>query len=75
MSEFDKSLWCTPSETTATLRVPCIVYSRIVGYLTGVANWNKGKQQEFKDRRVFDVGAIIEAKDAADATPRKEAEG
>lgn len=26
------------------------VYSRIVGYFRPVSNWNKGKQQEFKDR-------------------------
>jgi len=26
------------------------VYSRVVGFLTPVSNWNKGKQEEFKDR-------------------------
>lgn len=35
------------------LRVPCEVYSRIVGYLRPVQNWHQGKQQEFKERRVF----------------------
>ena len=34
-------------------RVPCEVYSRVVGYLRPVGNWNTGKQQEFKDRVVF----------------------
>jgi len=34
-------------------KVPCEVYSRIVGYLTPIQNWNKGKKQEFKDRKVF----------------------
>ena len=33
--------------------IPCEVYSRIVGYLRPVSNWNDGKQQEFKDRKVF----------------------
>lgn len=37
-------------------RVPCEVYSRIVGYLRPVQNWNKGKQQEFKDRKTFTPG-------------------
>lgn len=37
------------------LRVPCEVYSRIVGYLRPVQAWNQGKQQEFKDRRLFKV--------------------
>lgn len=34
---------------------PCEVYSRIVGYLRPVQQWNKGKQQEFKDRQEFKV--------------------
>jgi len=29
------------------------VYSRVVGYLRPVSQWNKGKQQEFKDRKEF----------------------
>jgi anaerobic ribonucleoside-triphosphate reductase len=31
----------------------CEVYSRVVGYLRPVKQWNKGKQQEFQMRRVF----------------------
>ena len=31
----------------------CEVYSRVVGYMRPVSQWNKGKQQEFKDRTVF----------------------
>jgi len=30
------------------------VYSRVVGYLRPVENWNSGKQQEFKQRKYFD---------------------
>jgi len=29
------------------------VYSRVVGYLRPVSQWNEGKQQEFKDRKEF----------------------
>ncbi len=32
----------------------CEVYSRVVGYLRPVDHWNAGKQEEFKDRKVFD---------------------
>lgn len=32
---------------------PCEVYSRVVGYLRPVNQWNKGKQQEFHDRKMF----------------------
>ena len=31
------------------------VYSRITGYYRPVKNWNDGKSQEFKDRRLYDV--------------------
>jgi len=31
------------------------VWSRIVGYYRPIANWNKGKQEEFKDRLTFKV--------------------
>jgi len=31
------------------------IYSRVVGYLRPVAQWNKGKQEEFKDRKEFRV--------------------
>lgn len=34
-------------------KVPCETYSRIVGYFRPVQNWNEGKKQEFKDRKVF----------------------
>ncbi len=36
-------------------RVACEVYSRIVGYLRPVADWNKGKQQEFSERKTYQV--------------------
>ncbi len=32
----------------------CEVYSRIVGYLRPVDQWNDGKQSEFEDRKLFD---------------------
>jgi len=38
-----------------TIEQPCEVYSRIVGYLRPVQQWNKGKQQEFKNRLEFKV--------------------
>ena len=31
------------------------VYSRITGYYRPVKNWNDGKTQEFKDRKVYDL--------------------
>lgn len=36
-------------------RTKCEVYSRVVGYLRPVNQWNLGKQQEFSDRKTFDM--------------------
>jgi len=38
-----------------TIKQPCEVYSRIVGYLRPVSQWNEGKQEEFKDRKEFRI--------------------
>jgi len=38
---------------TQLQRQPCEVYSRIVGYIRPVNQWNKGKRAEFSDRREF----------------------
>lgn len=40
---------------TGEIRVPCEVYSRIVGYLRPVSAWNEGKRQEYADRVTFEV--------------------
>jgi len=33
----------------------CEVYSRVCGYHRPVKNWNKGKKEEFNDRKVYSV--------------------
>ena len=33
----------------------CEVYSRVVGYIRPVSNWNDSKQAEFADRDKFDA--------------------
>ena len=37
------------------IKQPCEVYSRIVGYLRPITQWNEGKQQEFKERKEFKI--------------------
>ncbi|MEM3536771.1 MAG: ribonucleoside triphosphate reductase [Candidatus Bathyarchaeia archaeon] len=39
----------------------CEVYSRVVGYLRPVDQWNDGKQAEFAIRRTFDKSIIVPA--------------
>lgn len=36
------------------------VYSRVVGYYRPVQSWNDGKQEEFKNRKEFDVEGAVE---------------
>jgi hypothetical protein len=53
----------------AEKRTKTEVYSRAVGYLRPVAQWNRGKQSEWKDRRAFvapkiEVGEGREGSDA-----------
>ena len=36
-------------------RVRCEIYSRSVGFIRPIENWNDGKRQEFEDRKVFKV--------------------
>ncbi len=39
-------------------RQKCEIYTRIVGYLRPVDQWNDGKRSEFKDRKVFKVKGV-----------------
>lgn len=35
-------------------RQKCEVYSRVVGFLSPVSQWNIGKKSEFVDRKTYD---------------------
>lgn len=50
-STFEKSRTNDDTE----LKIPCEIYSRVVGYLRPVQNWHQGKQQEFSERKTFRV--------------------
>jgi len=38
------------------------VYSRVCGYHRPVKNWNRGKRQEFKDRKAYSLEKSSQAK-------------
>jgi ribonucleoside-triphosphate reductase len=38
-----------------TIKQPCEVYSRVVGYIRPVHQWNLGKRQEYKERKEFKI--------------------
>ncbi len=44
------------------------VYSRITGYYRPVQNWNDGKTQEYKDRKVYNIGHSTAPKNAVKHT-------
>jgi len=46
------------------------VYSRITGYYRPVQNWNDGKSQEYKDRKVYDIeNSVLKTTVAAEEKP------
>ena len=47
-------------ETCPECNSECEVYSRIVGYIRPVKQWNKGKKAEFQNRKTFDMSNIGE---------------
>ncbi len=44
---------CFAKNQQLTNYQPCEVYSRVVGYLRPVQQWNLGKQKEFQERKEF----------------------
>ena len=40
------------------IKTSCEVYSRVVGYLRPVDQWNAGKQEEFRERKTFDSAVM-----------------
>ena len=44
---------CFKNDKTLRNWNPCEVYSRIVGYLRPVNQWNKGKREEYNKRKEF----------------------
>ena len=50
------------------------VYSRITGYYRPIQNWNDGKAQEYKDRKVYDIGASTDRRFGANEVTEDTAE-
>ena len=52
----------------------CEVYSRITGYYRPVRNWNDGKAQEYKERKLYDIKNSVLKKKKESAAYRAGAE-
>jgi len=46
----------TSARIAGVRRIPVEVYSRVVGYFRPVGQWNKGKREEFSERREYSLG-------------------
>jgi hypothetical protein len=46
---------CYDKNNKVVIPQACEVYSRVVGYLRPVTQWNEAKQEEFKARKVFKI--------------------
>jgi len=40
-------------QTQKSKRTRCEIYSRVVGYLRPINQWNEGKRAEFDDRQTY----------------------
>jgi len=37
------------------IKVPCMIFTRCVGYYSETNTWNKGKLSEFNDRKTYKI--------------------
>ena len=71
IAEIDADIQAVKAELADVHGDETEVYARIVGYYRAVQNWNKGKLDEFHQRRLFDVSTIA----APQAVAAQEAAG
>jgi len=45
-------------EKTEEWRTPCQVYTRVMGYIRPVSNYNPGKKSEFYSRKYFEENKV-----------------
>ena len=62
---------CFTIDSTLRNYEECSVYSRVVGYLRPVENWNKGKRAEWKARKEFAISSkAVNTKSSAEYKER-----
>ena len=55
LEDIEKDLAAAREALSCVEGTPAEVYSRIVGYYRSVRNWNKGKREEYGERRLYCV--------------------
>lgn len=74
VQEIETELQVAREELSHIEGLPTEVYSRIVGYYRAVRNWNRGKREEYGERKLFEVHntSIPETKESAAAAVEQE---
>ncbi|MDR0708601.1 MAG: hypothetical protein LBF77_00875 [Spirochaetaceae bacterium] len=62
LEDIDKDLAAAGEALSHAQGTPAEVYSRIVGYYRSVRNWNRGKREEYDERKLFCVPNDSEAR-------------
>ena len=39
----------------------CEIYSRVTGYMRPIRSWNRGKREEFKDRKAYNTQQSVKS--------------
>ncbi|MDR1444350.1 MAG: hypothetical protein LBI94_05680 [Treponema sp.] len=55
LEQVEKDLTQAKDALSSVEGTPAEVYSRIVGYYRSVRNWNRGKREEYGERRLYDL--------------------
>ncbi|MDR2246734.1 MAG: hypothetical protein LBE17_08750 [Treponema sp.] len=55
LEDIDRDLAAAGEALSRAQGTPAEVYSRIVGYYRSVRNWNRGKREEYDERKLFCV--------------------
>jgi ribonucleoside-triphosphate reductase len=58
LEDVEKDLAQAKEDLSSEKGTPAEVYSRIVGYYRSVRNWNRGKREEYGERRLYDVSRL-----------------
>ncbi|GHV71178.1 hypothetical protein AGMMS49928_21860 [Spirochaetia bacterium] len=69
LEDIEKDLGAAREALSSVEGMPAEVYSRIVGYYRSVRNWNKGKREEYGQRRLYKVAGDMVSGDTVSAGP------
>jgi ribonucleoside-triphosphate reductase len=58
LEEVEQDLTQARETLSSVEGTPAEVYSRIVGYYRSVRNWNRGKREEYGERRLYDLSRL-----------------